>query len=248
MFAVSKFFKREKTLPEGELPLHIAIIMDGNGRWAKKRGLSRNFGHREGANTLRRIAKFSNKIGIKYLTVYAFSTENWKRPKSEVDTLMDLLLTNLKNAEREIGGDNVRIRVIGDVRGLSDEIQNEILRVTKLTQSNDGLNLTYAINYGSKDEIVHAVKEIALDIKKDKLKIGDINEQLFSNRLYTSDLPNPDLLIRTSGERRLSNYLLWQCAYTEFWFTDVLWPDFTERHLMEAIDDYKNRNRRFGGI
>lgn len=248
MFAVSKFFKREKEAPKDKLPEHIAIIMDGNGRWAKKRGLTRNFGHREGANTLRKIVKFSDKVGIKYLTVYTFSTENWKRPKSEVDTLMNLLLEYLKNAERELAGNSVRIRVIGDVKGLPDEIQREIIRVSESTEANIGLNLTFAINYGSRDEIVNAVKEIIHEVSKKELSISDINESVISSRLYTAGLPDPDLLIRPGGERRISNYLLWQSAYTEFWYTDVLWPDFREKHLLEAISDFQNRNRRFGGI
>lgn len=248
MFAVSKFFKREKEAPKDKLPEHIAIIMDGNGRWAKKRGLTRNFGHREGANTLRKIVKFSDKVGIKYLTVYAFSTENWKRPKSEVGTLMNLLLEYLKNAERELAGNSVRIRVIGDVKGLPDEIQREIIRVSESTEANIGLNLTFAINYGSRDEIVNAVKEIIHEVSKKELSISDINESVISSRLYTAGLPDPDLLIRPGGERRISNYLLWQSAYTEFWYTDVLWPDFREKHLLEAISDFQNRNRRFGGI
>lgn len=232
----------------GKLPVHIAIIMDGNGRWAKKRGLPRNFGHREGSNTLKRIVKFCNGIGIKYMTVYAFSTENWNRPKSEVDTLMSLLLEYLKNADKELAGQNIRIRVIGEKTRLNEEIKNEITRVEKSTVGNTGLNLNIALNYGSRNEIVHAVKEIAKDVKLGKLKIEDINESALESRLYTACIPDPDLLIRTSGEERLSNFLLWQLAYTEFWYTDVLWPDFTKEHILEAIKVYQSRNRRFGGV
>lgn len=240
--------KSKDATGSGKLPVHIAIIMDGNGRWAKKRGLPRNFGHREGSNTLKRIVKFCNGIGIKYMTVYAFSTENWNRPKSEVDTLMSLLLEYLKNADKELAGQNIRIRVIGEKTRLNEEIKNEITRVEKSTVDNTGLNLNIALNYGSRNEIVHAAKEIAKDVKLGKLKIEDINENALESRLYTACIPDPDLLIRTSGEERLSNFLLWQLAYAEFWYTDVLWPDFSKEHILEAIKVYQSRNRRFGGV
>lgn len=230
------------------LPVHIAIILDGNGRWAKKRGLPRTAGHREGSNNLDKIAHFCGEIGIKYLTVYAFSTENWKRPQSEVNALMELLLDYLKNAESHIAGRSVRIRVIGDTSALSKEIQEQIVRVTKLTENNTGLTLNIAINYGGKNEIVHAVKEIAKDVVQGKIKYDSIDEAMISNRLYTKGIPDPDLLIRPGGEKRISNFLIWQSAYTEFWYTDVLWPDFKKEHIIEAIKEYQSRNRRFGGI
>lgn len=230
------------------LPVHIAIFMDGNGRWATKRGLPRSAGHREGSETLRKIVKCCGEIGIKYLTVYAFSTENWNRPKDEVDALMDLLLEYLKNAEKEIGGKNVRISVIGSKDRLSDEIISEIDRVAKNTAGNNGLNFIIALNYGGRSEIVDAVKSIAREVAERRLAIDDINEQIVSDHLYTSDIPDPDLVIRPSGEQRISNFLLWQSSYAEFWYSDILWPDFREHHLLKAIADYQGRNRRFGGV
>lgn len=240
--------EKKVVIDDSKLPLHVAIIMDGNGRWAKKRGLSRSIGHREGSNTLKRIVNYCDKIGIKYLTVYAFSTENWKRPKSEVDALMSLLLYYLRNAERELGGKSIRIRVIGDVKGLPEEIQTEIERVTKLTKDNTGLNLNIALNYGGRNEILLAMRSIAKDVEKGVIRPEDIDEDMISGKLFTSGMPDPDLVIRTSGEKRISNFLLWQSAYSEFWYTDVLWPDFKEEHMLEAISEYQNRNRRYGGV
>ncbi|NLP14512.1 MAG: isoprenyl transferase [Clostridium sp.] len=249
IFFKNIFKKSQKTeIDYSNLPQHIAIIMDGNGRWARKRSLPRSVGHREGAKTLKKITTFCGEIGIKYLTVYAFSTENWRRPQSEVDALMSLLLDYLKNAETHIGGKNVRIKTIGDVSVFNSEIKKEINRVTKLTSKNTGLELNIALNYGSRDEIVHAVKEIAKKVVQGKIKAEDISEEMLNDKLYTSDTPDPDLLIRPGGEKRLSNFLLWQSAYTEFWYTDTLWPDFKEEHIIGAILDYQNRNRRFGGI
>jgi undecaprenyl diphosphate synthase len=249
MSLFKSFFKTNKIeIDYNNLPVHIAMIMDGNGRWAKKRGLSRSFGHREGSSNLKKIVRYCDKIGIKYLTVYAFSTENWRRPQNEVDTLMSLLLKYLKNAEEELAGDKVQIRVIGDVSGLPEEIQEEVKRVTRNTADNEGLILNIALNYGSKDELVNAVKVIAKEFKDGKLEINDICDELVNERLYTAGTPEPDLLIRTGGEKRLSNFLLWQSAYTEFWFTDVYWPDFDENELLEAIRSFQDRNRRFGGI
>lgn len=249
MLFFDRLRKKENTeIDTSRLPSHIAIIMDGNGRWAKRRGLSRSMGHREGSNTLKKVAACCDEIGIKYLTVYAFSTENWKRPKNEVDGLMSLLLDSLRNAEKEIGGKNIRIRVIGDTKVLSAEFQKEISRVMKSTGGNTGLNLVIALNYGGRDEIVSAVKSIVKDIEGGKLQAGDINAEAITERLYTADIPDPDLIIRTSGEKRISNFLLWQAAYTEFWFTDVLWPDFRKEHILEAIKEYQKRNRRFGGV
>jgi undecaprenyl diphosphate synthase len=236
------------TIDKSRLPAHIAIIMDGNGRWAKKRGFTRSMGHREGSKTLKRIVKFCDSIGIKYLTVYAFSTENWKRPKEEVDTLMSLLLEYLRNAEKELGGDSVRIRIIGDICGLSPEIRSEAKRVMKLTERNEGICLNIALNYGSRSEIVAAVKEIAQSVEDGTIKASDIDESVISDKLYTSGIPDPDLLIRTSGEMRISNFLLWQSAYSEFWYTDVLWPDFSKNDLLQAIAEYQARSRRYGGV
>lgn len=233
---------------KGPLPVHIAIIMDGNGRWAQKRRMPRNAGHREGANTLKRIVKDCNDMGIKYLTVYAFSTENWNRPKKEVDALMSLLLEFLRNADNELSGENIRIKVIGEPQGLTAEIRQEIKRVTEKTVKNSGLTLVIALNYGSRNEIVSAAARIAREVKRGRLKPEEINENLFSNYLYTAGIPDPDLVIRPSGEYRLSNFLLWQSSYSEFWYSDILWPDFTRADLLEALENYQQRNRRFGGL
>ncbi|MCX8130087.1 MAG: isoprenyl transferase [Clostridia bacterium] len=248
MFNFSRFKKTSYEIDKNNLPVHIAIIMDGNGRWAKRRGLSRSLGHREGSNVLKRITEFCSDLGIKYLTVYAFSTENWKRPKSEVDKLMDLLLEYLKKAEDELSGKNIRIKVIGDKKGLPLEIQKQVERVEKFSRENTGLCLNMALNYGSRNEIINAAKLLIKDCNDGKIKVDDIDENLFSDRLYTTGIPDPDLLIRPSGEQRISNFLLWQAAYTEFWYSNVMWPDFKKEHLLEAIRDYQNRNRRFGGI
>lgn len=246
---LDKYFTRKKIVDDFKVvPNHIAIIPDGNGRWAKKRGLPRSLGHREGSMTLKKIVIYCSKIGVKHLTVYAFSTENWRRPQSEVDTLMSLLLEFLRNAEKELDGSNVRIKVIGDVKGLPKELQQEIVRVEKLTSVNNGLCLNIALNYGSRFEMLNVVKEIAKKVKEDKLSIADIDEREFENCLYTAGIPDPDLLIRTSGEQRISNYLLWQCAYTEFWFAKELWPDINESHIADAIKAFEKRNRRYGGV
>ena len=244
---------RRKTKKHGldtsrDLPVHIAVIMDGNGRWAARRGLPRNAGHREGANTLKRVVKECNAIGIKYLTAFAFSTENWNRPRQEVNALMQLLLEFLQNAEKEMAGTNIRITVIGDTDKLSEEIRNEIDRVVANTAANTGLNLVIALNYGSRCEIAAAAARIARDVREGRIEPEDVDEELFSNYLYTSGIPDPDLVIRPSGEYRLSNFLLWQSSYSEFWYSDILWPDFSKEHLYQAISDYQNRNRRFGGL
>ncbi len=244
-----KYFAKKKVSEEFKaVPKHIAIIPDGNGRWAKKRGLPRSIGHREGSMTLKKIVIYCSEIGIKYLTIYAFSTENWARPQSEVDALMSLLLEFLQNAEKELDGSNVRIKVIGDVNGLPEKLQQEIVRVEKLTSVNDGLQLNIALNYGSRFEILHAVREISKKVKENKLSIEAIDESEFESCLYTAGIPDPDLLIRTSGEQRLSNYLLWQCSYTEFCSINELWPDVKESHIAEAIQAYEKRNRRYGGL
>ncbi|MBE7026445.1 MAG: isoprenyl transferase [Ruminococcaceae bacterium] len=241
------FKKKPKEYDKSSLPKHVAIIMDGNGRWAKKRSLPRMMGHRAGADALRKVSRFAGNMGIEYITVYAFSTENWKRSDEEVSGLMSLLLEYLKNAEKELGADDVRIRVIGDTSRFSDEIKEQIVRVEKLTQNNTSVTVTLALNYGGRDEILRAAKNIALDVKSGLVDINDIDEKLFSSKLYTDYMPDPDLVIRTSGEMRLSNYLLWQSSYSEFYFTPVLWPDFGEKEFTQAIDEYLSRNRRFGG-
>ncbi len=230
------------------IPVHIAVFMDGNGRWAKKRGMPRSAGHREGANTLKRIVTECDAIGIKYLTAYAFSTENWNRPKDEVDTLMSLLLEFLRNADKELAGKNVRILVIGDTDKLSEEIQKEITRVVNNTSANTGLSLVIALNYGSRCEIASAAARLARDVKDGRINAEDIDEKLFSEYLYTKGIPDPDLVIRPSGENRLSNFLLWQSSYSEFWYSNILWPDFSKNDLLEAISEYQKRNRRYGGL
>lgn len=240
--------KGPELIQQSELPVHIAIFMDGNGRWAQKRGLPRSAGHREGANTLKRIVKECNNIGIQYLTAYAFSTENWNRPKDEVEALMTLLLEFLRNADKELSGKNIRIRIIGDSAGLSNEIRQEMARVIEKTAKNTGLNLVIALNYGSRSEICSAAAKISRDIQKGRIKLEDINEKLFSNYLYTVGIPDPDLVIRASGEKRMSNFLLWQSSYSEFWYSNILWPDFSRNDLLEALGDYQKRNRRFGGL
>lgn len=244
------FFKRKKIpIDKEKMPRHIAIIMDGNGRWAKKRGLPRSAGHRFGAQKLREIILFADEIGLKYITVYAFSTENWKRPKDEVENLMNLLReffdTEIENL---INKTQIRIRVIGDISKLDKDIQERIISAEERTKDKTGLCVVIALNYGGRSEIVNAVKNLALDIKSGKIDIEAINEELFKNYLYTKDIPDPDLLIRPSGEMRVSNFLLWQISYTEFWFSNVLWPDFKKEHLLKAIEDYQKRERRFGGV
>lgn len=227
------------------VPRHVGIIMDGNGRWAKKRGLPRSAGHRAGAQVLRRITEFAEGIGVKYITAYAFSTENWKRPKAEVDALMDLLLEYLRDKE-QLAGKRVIIRVIGDRSALSDEINREIDVVEEYTRGREGLTLYLAINYGGRQEIVHAMKELASQVKEGSLSPADLTEDMVSQQIYTDEVPDVDLIIRPSGELRLSNFMLWQSAYSEFWFSDINWPDFSNRDFTRAILDYQNRNRRFG--
>ncbi|MEA4815848.1 MAG: isoprenyl transferase [Lachnospiraceae bacterium] len=232
---------------KGCMPNHIAIIMDGNGRWASKRFLPKNAGHKAGANTLEKIVRFSDSIGLKHLTAYAFSTENWKRSEEEVKGIMDLLREYLDRFRNRIDLENVRIDVIGDVSRLDDDIKDQIAVLERDTKNNSGTNFHIALNYGGRDEILRAVRAIANDVKSDKIKIGDINEDVFSGYLDTKAFADPDLLIRTSGELRISNFLLWQLAYTEMFFSDKLWPDFSESDLIDAIYSYCKRDRRFGG-
>ena len=230
------------------VPQHIAIIMDGNGRWAKKRGLPRNAGHTAGAKNVENICLAAKKLGVKYLTLYAFSTENWSRPEAEVKALMKLLAGYLDKCVQTAHENKMHIRVIGDISRLSEKFQKQIIEAERVSSVYDGLNLTIAINYGSRDEMLRAMRSVCADVKKEKLAPGELTEELFGSYLDTRELPDPDLLIRTSGEQRLSNYLLWQLAYSEFYFTGVPWPDFDEKELRKAIDAYENRDRRYGGI
>ena len=240
--------KIKKEIDYNNLPTHIGIIMDGNGRWAKKRGLPRSAGHSAGADALKKIVTECNNMGIKYITVYAFSTENWKRPKEEVDYLMNLLLSYLRDAEKTLAGENVVIRAIGSRKELSEEIQEQIVKTEEFTKNNTGIIMNIAVNYGSREEITTAVKKIAQKAVEGGIKSDDITSEMISDNLYTKNQPDPDLIIRTSGEERISNFLLWQLAYSELWFTNKLWPDFNKSDLLEAIYDFQNRGRRFGGV
>ena len=230
------------------IPQHVAIILDGNGRWAKKRGMPRNYGHAQGSKNVERICEDAYKMGIKYLTVYAFSTENWARPKDEVDALMKLLRNYMKTCLKTAEKNRMKVRVIGELGKLDDDIRSRIFELQEASKDNDGLNFTIAINYGSRDELARAARKIAEDVKNQKIRTEDIDQELFGSYLDTAGIPDPDLLIRTSGEQRLSNFLLWQLAYTEFYFTDTAWPDFTKEELMQAIEKYNRRDRRYGGV
>jgi len=233
---------------ERKVPKHVAIILDGNGRWAKKRMMPRNYGHSQGSKNVEKICEVAYKMGIEYLTVYAFSTENWKRPKEEVDSLMKLLQNYLDTSIKTSAKNNIRVRVIGDKSRLSEKIQKSIAALEEASAGNTGLKLQVAINYGGRDEIVRAVRAIAADVKSNKISIDDIDEKCFAGYLDMKDIPDPDLLIRTSGEYRISNFLLWESAYTEFYYTDVLWPDFDENELRKAVEYYGSRERKFGAI
>ncbi|MDD5920846.1 MAG: isoprenyl transferase [Oscillospiraceae bacterium] len=239
-------------MPEGKtgalpVPTHIAIIMDGNGRWAKRRGLPRNAGHKQGAKVFQNICDYCRKIGVKYVTAYAFSTENWKRPQNEVNAIMELLRSYLKEASKQTRKD-ARLLFLGDRTPLADDLQRLMEKVERESANNTGITICIALNYGGRAEIVNSARELARMAAQGKLDPDSIDESLFESYLYTGGIPDPDLLIRPSGELRLSNFLLWQLAYTEFVFQDVLWPDFTTAHLDQAIDQYTKRNRRFGGI
>ena len=230
------------------IPQHVAIILDGNGRWAKSKGMPRNYGHAQGSKNVERICEEAWRMGIKYLTVYAFSTENWNRPKEEVDALMKLLRNYMKTCLKTAAKNDMKVRVIGDLSGLDEDIRSRILELQEATKGNGGLNFQIAINYGSRDEILRAVRKIAEDCREGKVEPEKIDKAVFEQYLDTHEIPDPDLLIRTSGEQRLSNYLLWQLAYTEFYFTDVLWPDFTKEELEKAVLKYNERDRRYGGV
>ena len=227
-------------------PDHVAIIMDGNGRWAKLKGKDRLFGHRNGIKSVQKIVEYASKIEIKNLTLYAFSTENWNRPKAEIDTLMDILIDTLRKEIEKMIKNNVRFNCIGDISQLPQNVKNEIEETTKKTSANSGLILTLAINYGFKKELIFAVKNLASKVKKNLINIDKIDEKIINNHLLSGDLPSVDLLIRTSGEQRISNFLLWQISYAELFFSEVFWPDFDEIHFEKAIKSYKKRERRFG--
>ena len=228
-------------------PKHIAIIMDGNRRWAKQKKIPVKLGHKTGADNIKTLAKYANKIGVKYLTVYAFSTENWKRSKEEVEGLMFLIKTYGNSFIKEIDEDNIKINILGDMEGLSEGVRKMLEKSMNETKDNTGLVLNIAFNYGGRAELIKATKEIALDLKAGKISENDINEELISNHLYTAQMPDPDLLIRTSGEMRISGFLIWQISYTEFLFVNKYWPDFSEEDLDSAIEEYQKRNRKFGG-
>ena len=248
------FFKKnrlEEKIEEKKLkkiPTHVAIIMDGNGRWAKKRNMPRVKGHYEGMQTVKKITKYASKLGIKYLTLYAFSTENWARPKEEVNYLMGLPEKMFTSFMPELMENNVKVEVIGVVEKLPENTRKAVEDASEQTKNNTGLKLIFALNYGSKDEIVTAVKRIAQGAANNEYKVEEIDEQLISDNLFTKDTPDPDLLIRTSGEQRISNFLLWQIAYSEFIFTKVAWPDFVEEEFYKALLEYQSRDRRFGGL
>ncbi len=233
-------------LKAGPLPTHLAIIMDGNGRWAKQRGKLRIFGHENGVKSVRETVENCAKIGIEYLTLYAFSTENWKRPKLEVDTLMNLLVASLKKELKTLHKNNIRLNAIGRIESLPPKAHEELLEVIEKTSGNSAMVLTLALSYGAREEIRHAVQEISFKVKNNIISPGDIDDAIINSHLYTHNLPDVDLLIRTSGEHRISNFLLWQIAYAELFFTDVFWPDFRGEHLAEALKNYQNRERRFG--
>ena len=230
------------------IPQHVAIILDGNGRWAKSKGMPRNYGHVRGAKNLETICRDAYNMGIKYLTVYLFSTENWKRSKEEVNALMDLFRSYTKTCKNTARKNNMKVRVLGDPEALDSDLRRSLKELEESSNGNTGLNFQIAINYGSRDEMVRAIRRLAQDCMEGEVRPEDIDERLFASYLDTREVPDPDLLIRTSGEQRLSNYLLWQLAYTEFYFTEVPWPAFTKEELWKAIEKYNSRERRYGGV
>ena len=247
-------FLRKKSTSGGEkpnmsrIPRHVAIIMDGNGRWAKRRGMPRSAGHAAGAETFRDIANYCKELGMDYLTVYAFSTENWKRSQEEVGGIMRLLEKYLDEAIDSMVRDGNRLKILGDVSRLSPELRRRIDKTEELNRQIEGFQANLCVNYGGRDEILRGVKSVVRDIKEGIIGEEDVTEELFSSKLYTAGIPDPELIIRPSGEERLSNFLLWQCAYSEFWFSDVMWPDFTRSELDKALAAYQRRDRRFGGV
>lgn len=230
------------------VPRHVAIILDGNGRWAKKRFLPRNAGHAAGSKNVEKICSAAWNMGIEYVTMYAFSTENWSRPQDEVDALMKLLYSYLKDCIKTSKKNNMQVRVIGDITRLAEDLQEQIRELEEVSAQNTGLHFQVALNYGSRDEMIRAIQKIGLEVRSGQLEPNNITEETFTDYLDTKGIPDPDLMIRTSGEQRLSNYLLWQMAYTEFYFTDVLWPDFDQAELEKAVEFYRQRDRRFGGV
>jgi len=245
------FFKKKAKVAEldkNNIPQHIGVIMDGNGRWAKRRGLPRRAGHKAGADNLERICDYCNSIGVKALTVYAFSTENWSRPKDEIDALMELLYNYLLTVEEKFKNRNMKLKISGDVTQLSDKIQKAIVHAEEVTSSGDGMILNIALNYGGRAEITRAARLAAKEVLNGNLDLDGITEELVGKYMYTADLPEVDLIIRPSGEKRLSNFLLWQAAYAEFWYSDICWPDFKNSDMKQAILDYQSRNRRFGAV
>ncbi len=241
-----------KNIPEFEiLPQHIGFIMDGNGRWAKMRGLERSAGHREGAKTFKKIGEYCADIGIKYMTFYAFSTENWNRPKSEVKALMKLFKDYLNDGEERIAENDIRqmkLRFIGEREALPKDLLKLIEKAERETAKYDKVTVNIALNYGGRAEITHAVKEIAKKVNAGEMSVDEITEDLLGNNIYTAGQPDPDIIVRPSGEYRLSNFMTWQSAYSEFWYSDILWPDFTEEDVNKMLFDYQKRNRRFGGV
>ncbi len=240
--------KIQEELKKKGIPTHIAIIMDGNGRWAKRRGLPRVAGHREGVKSVRDVVEACAQLGVKYLTLFAFSTENWQRPKQEVDTLMKLLIKTLRTETDKLHKNDIKLMAIGDIESLPPEVQRELKEAIEKTRDNKRMVLNLALSYSGRWEIIEAVRNIAKDVKAGKLSVEDIDDKFFSSYLKTAGIPDPDLLIRTSGEYRISNFLLWQIAYTELYICDCLWPEFRRKHLYEAIRDYQRRERRFGMI
>lgn len=240
--------KIRKGMQDMKIPNHVAIILDGNGRWAKSKGMPRTYGHTTGAKNVEKIAEAAGNMGIRYLTLYAFSTENWNRPPEEVKALMNLLDSYLKNCIQKAKKNNMAVRVLGDISRLDERMQEKIQKLEESSADYDGLHLQIAINYGSRDEIVRAIRKLGRDVEAGKIAPDQISEETFSSYLDTAGLPDPDLLIRTSGEERLSNFLLWQLAYAEFYFTDVPWPDFHEEDLRRAVEAYNQRDRRYGKV
>lgn len=248
IFKSKKQENKEFELDMDNIPNHIAIIMDGNGRWAKEQNLPRSMGHKAGMESIRRILKEATRLGVKNLTLYAFSTENWARPKDEVGTIMKLLVTYLNKELKECYENGVKMNLFGDMSKLPEECQKALGNAIETTKNNTKINLNFALNYGGRDEIVRAIKLISSEVKNNKINEEDINEALVEKYLYTKGIPDPDIIIRPSGEQRLSNFLLWQCAYSEFWYANINWPDFKEADLQRAIADYQNRDRRFGKV
>ncbi len=236
----------ENEINKDKLPKHLAIIMDGNGRWAKQQGKLRAFGHENGTKSVRTTVEACAKLGIEYLTLYAFSTENWNRPKLEVEILMKLLISSLKKELKTLQENNIKLHAIGNLNSLPTSVKKELLEVIDKTKNNSKMTLSLALSYGSRDEIINAVKNISEKVKNNIISIDTIDESIINQHLYTQNIPDVDLVIRTSGEHRISNFLLWQIAYAEFYFTEVLWPDFKEEELIKAIISYQNRERRFG--